>query len=311
MELGSYYDSEPSSPTLHVEEEDDIDARLATLDQKLMVHSLRIMTLENAECNDERMEGGELKPLPQPTYLGNKGKHDLFDEWMDKIERLDAFVTDKPTDMEAEEEVMDYMDVNPTVLMLREEEAYWEPPAIVEATIELKNWAWEGAAHPMEDSVRKIKTVKSFTFAKKIKTAKPVILAKNIISIPIESISASVSIPVKSVCNSFLVESVESIEFVKNSFPFNMISDSAYLLSLNVFISEIGKETLNKKELKHGYLETIKEETPPINLGTDDKPKMIQVGNTLTTSEKDALVALLIEFQEVFAWSYEIGRAHV
>ena len=32
---------------------------------------------------------------------------------------------------------------------------------------------------------------------------------------------------------------------------------------------------------------------------------MIQVGNTLTTSEKDALVALLIEFKEVFALSYE------
>ena len=32
---------------------------------------------------------------------------------------------------------------------------------------------------------------------------------------------------------------------------------------------------------------------------------MIQVGNTLTTFEKDALVTLLTEFKEVFAWSYE------
>ena len=32
---------------------------------------------------------------------------------------------------------------------------------------------------------------------------------------------------------------------------------------------------------------------------------MIQVGNTLTILEKDALVALLTEFKEVFAWSYE------
>ena len=29
------------------------------------------------------------------------------------------------------------------------------------------------------------------------------------------------------------------------------------------------------------------------------------MGNTLTTSEKDALVALPTEFKEVFAWSYE------
>ena len=32
---------------------------------------------------------------------------------------------------------------------------------------------------------------------------------------------------------------------------------------------------------------------------------MIQVGNTLTLSEKHALVALLTEFKKVFAWSYE------
>ena len=32
---------------------------------------------------------------------------------------------------------------------------------------------------------------------------------------------------------------------------------------------------------------------------------MIQVGNTLTTSEKDALMALLTKFKEVFVWSYE------
>ena len=131
----------------------------------------------------------------------------------------------------------------------------------MEATTELKNWAWEGAAHPTEDFVRKIKTVKSVTFGKKIKTAEPVTPAKNIVSIPIESISASVSIPVKSICDGFPVESLESIESVKNSFPFNMIFDSAYLLTLNVFIFEIGKETLSNKELKHGYLEPIKEKT--------------------------------------------------
>ena len=58
-----------------------------------------------------------------------------------------------------------------------------------------------------------------------------------------------------------------------------MISDSTYLLALNVFISEIGKETLNNKELKHGYLEPIKEESQSINRGTNDEPKIIQVGN--------------------------------
>ena len=138
-----YYESEPSSPTLHTEEEDDIDARLVSLNQKLMVHSVRIMTLENAKCNDERTEGDELKHLPQPTYLGNRGKHNLFDEWMDNIECLDTFVTYKPIDMEIEEEVIDYMDVDPPILMLREEGAYWEPPAIVEATTKLNRYGRE------------------------------------------------------------------------------------------------------------------------------------------------------------------------
>ena len=69
---------------------------------------------------------------------------------------------------------------------------------------------------------------------------------------------------------------------------------------MNVLIFEIGKETLNNMELKYGYLEPIKEETQP-NVGTNDEPKMIQVGNTLTASEKDALVALLTEFKEIFA----------
>ena len=84
-----------------------------------------------------------------------------------------------------------------------------------------------------------------------------------------------------------------------------MISESVYLLALNDFISRIGKETLNNKELKQGLLEPIKEETQPINLRIDDEPKMIQVGNTLTISEKDALVAHLTEFKEVFTWSYK------
>ena len=62
--MGSYYDSKQSSPTPHTEEEDDIDAKLAALDQKLMVHSLKIMTLENAKCNEERMEESESEHFP-------------------------------------------------------------------------------------------------------------------------------------------------------------------------------------------------------------------------------------------------------
>ena len=97
--------------------------------------------------------------------------------------------------------------------------------------------------------MRKIKTIEPITPIKKIETIELVTPAKNIVSIPIESVSASITIPVESVCDSILIESVfvESIEFVENSFHYNMISGSAYLLALNVFISEIGKETLNRR----------------------------------------------------------------
>ena len=146
----------------------------------------------------------------------------------------------------------------------------------------------------MEDPLEKIKTIEPFTSA------------KNIVSIPIEFVSASIVILVEFVCDcvSIPIESIPA-EFVKNSTPYNIISDSTYLLALNVFISEITKENFNNEKLKQGYVEPIKEETQSVNLGTDDEPKMVQIGNTLTSSKKDALVTLLKEFKEVFAWSYE------
>ena len=48
------------------------------------------------------------------------------------------------------------------------------------------NWVWEGATHPIEDPVKKIKTIKPFT------------PAKNIVSIPINFVFASIIIPIES-----------------------------------------------------------------------------------------------------------------
>ena len=100
------------------------------------------------------------------------------------------------------------MDEDPLVLMLREEGARWESSAIVEATTELKNCAWEGATHPMEDSMKNIETIEPIIPIKKIKTIEPVTPAKNIVSIPIEPVSASITIPVEFVCDSIPTESV-------------------------------------------------------------------------------------------------------
>ena len=128
-----------------------------------------------------------------------------------------VWMLDNPTDMQIDIEGTDYMDEDPMVLMLREEGAHWGLPAIVKAITELKNWAWEGATYTMEDSVKNIKTVEPITLAKKIQTVEPITPVKNIASIPIESISASIIIPIEFVCDHIPIESV-SIESIEKSF---------------------------------------------------------------------------------------------
>ena len=54
---------------------------------------------------------------------------------------------------------------------------------------------------------------------------------KNIVSIPTESSSANIFVPIKTVCDSFPIESVKSVKSIKNYFPFNMIYGSTYLLA--------------------------------------------------------------------------------
>ncbi|KAK9993225.1 hypothetical protein SO802_022928 [Lithocarpus litseifolius] len=97
------------------------------------------MTSMNLEDEGERLEGNESEYFPQYICLSNKGKKNLFEEWMDNIEHLDAYASDKCIDMEIDGESIDYMDKDPVVLMLREERTNWEPATIIEAATELKN----------------------------------------------------------------------------------------------------------------------------------------------------------------------------
>ena len=50
-------------------------------------------------------------------------------------------------------------------------------------------------------------------------------LAKNIVSIPTKSSSANIFVPVKTICDSFPIESVKSVKSIKNSFPTRRSSD--------------------------------------------------------------------------------------
>lgn len=42
-----------------------------------------------------------------------------------------------------------------------------------------------------------------------------------------------------------------------------------------------------------------------INIGTKDSPKMINIGKCCTLEERTKIRELLIEFKDVFSWSYE------
>ena len=71
-----------------------------------------------------------------------------------------------------------------------------------------------------------------------------------------------------------------------------------HLSDSNEFENEINKQLENKIEPMEPIIETI-------NLGNDENPSLIKIGSTLNEKERKDLQELLMEFQEVFAWSYE------
>ena len=47
------------------------------------------------------------------------------------------------------------------------------------------------------------------------------------------------------------------------------------------------------------------DETQTINIGTEENPKLVLIGSTLTLEKKSELTNLLKEYKDVFAWSYQ------
>ena len=47
------------------------------------------------------------------------------------------------------------------------------------------------------------------------------------------------------------------------------------------------------------------EVTELVNLGTDDKKKEVKIGSSLGSSVKEEITALLREYADIFAWSYQ------
>ena len=71
-----------------------------------------------------------------------------------------------------------------------------------------------------------------------------------------------------------------------------------YLNDSNKFENEINKQLENKIEPMELTLEII-------NLSNDENLCLIKIGSTLNEKENKVLQELLMEFQKVFAWSYE------
>ena len=71
-----------------------------------------------------------------------------------------------------------------------------------------------------------------------------------------------------------------------------------HLNDSNEFENEINKQLERRIEPMEPILETI-------NLGNDENPRLIKIGSTLNEKERKDLQELLMEFQEVFAWSYK------
>ena len=68
----------------------------------------------------------------------------------------------------------------------------------------------------------------------------------------------------------------------------------------------------DSNEFKNEIIKQLEKEIEPMELtfktlflGNDGNPRLIKIGSTLNEQEKKNLKKLLIEFQEVFAWSYE------
>ena len=71
-----------------------------------------------------------------------------------------------------------------------------------------------------------------------------------------------------------------------------------HLNDSNRFENEINKQLEKKIEPMEPTFETI-------TLGNDENPRLIKISSTRNEKKRKDLKKLLIEFQEVFAWSYE------
>ena len=74
--------------------------------------------------------------------------------------------------------------------------------------------------------------------------------------------------------------------------------DQTAIRELRQAQESLEKEMTISQRVKASQLEVV-------DLGTTDKPRTVNVAKELPKEEKKAMVALLTDFKDVFAWSYE------
>ena len=85
-----------------------------------------------------------------------------------------------------------------------------------------------------------------------------------------------------------------------------MNSDLAYFdVSHNIEILHLNNSNEFENEINKQLEKKIEPILETINLGYNKNPCLIKIGLTLNEKERIDLQELLMEFQEVFAWSYE------
>ena len=61
------------------------------------------------------------------------------------------------------------------------------------------------------------------------------------------------------------------------------------------------ESTLNRRETQEKGIK----ECDSYNLGTDEEPKMVQIGKACNSQEREGILKLLTKYKDVIAWSYE------
>ena len=64
--------------------------------------------------------------------------------------------------------------------------------------------------------------------------------------------------------------------------------------------------TLNRRMTQEKGIE----ECESYNLGTDEDPIMVRIGNTCNAQKREEMLKLLVEYKDVIAWSYELFKTY-